>query len=36
VAQCVTARTVFAFWRRWPSAFERVTAIGVDLLERTH
>src|ERR1035437_3487647 len=28
VAQCVTARTVFAFWRRWPSAFERVTAIG--------
>src|SRR5665811_710080 len=36
VAYCIAARTLFAFWRRWPGAFERVAAIGFDLLERAH
>src|ERR1035437_120926 len=36
VAQCIAARTLFTFWRRWPGTIERVAAIGFDLLERTH
>src|ERR1019366_7274557 len=36
VAQGIAARTLFAFWRRWPSAFERVAAVGFDLFERAH
>ena len=36
VAQGIAARTLFALWRRWPGAFERVAAVGLDLLERAH
>src|ERR1039458_3755554 len=32
VAQGVAARTLFAFWRGWSGAFERVAAIGFNLL----
>src|SRR5450756_690683 len=32
----IAARTPFAFWCCWPGAFQRVTAVGFDLLERVH
>src|SRR5450759_5471652 len=36
VAQCIAARTLFAYRRRWSGAFERVAAVGFDLFERAH
>src|SRR5450759_67494 len=36
VAQGISPRTLFALWRRWPSAFQRVAAVGFDLFERAH
>src|ERR1019366_10021855 len=36
VAYGVAARAPFAFWCCWPGAFQRVAAVGFDLLERAH
>ena len=36
VAHGIAARTLFAFRRCWPGAFERVASIGFNLLERGH
>src|ERR1035437_1972715 len=36
VMHSIAPRTRFAFRRRWPGAFECVTTIGFNLLERAH
>ena len=33
MAQGIAARTLFAFWRRWPGAFQSIAAVGFDLSE---